>query len=61
MDNNELKNILENLNIENSIKKVTNDKLSDLFEYVQIDMGKPIVLADEIPKYLFILLEGKVT
>ena len=55
MDNNELKNILENLNIENSIKKVTNDKLSDLFEYVQIDMGKPIVLADEIPKYLFIL------
>ena len=60
MDNKELKNILENLNIENTIKKLTNDKLSDLFEYVQIDMGKPIVLAEEIPKYLFILLEGKV-
>ena len=60
MDNKELKNILENLNIDNSIKKLTNDKLSDLFEYVQIDMGKPIVLAEEIPKYLFILLEGKV-
>tara|TARA_B100001989_G_scaffold81044_1_gene56010 strand:- start:950 stop:3895 length:2946 start_codon:yes stop_codon:yes gene_type:complete len=60
MDSKKLKNILENLNIENTTKKLTNDKLSDLFEYVQIDMGKPIVLAEEIPKYIFILLEGKI-
>ena len=60
MDKDVIENIFKKFQIEKSVRNISKDKLIDLFEYLHIDMGKPIILAEEIPKHIFILLEGKV-
>tara|TARA_B100001989_G_scaffold103555_1_gene72452 strand:+ start:2579 stop:5524 length:2946 start_codon:yes stop_codon:yes gene_type:complete len=60
MDNDVIEDIFKKLQVEKSVRNISQDKLTDLFEYLHIDMGKPIVLAEEIPKHILILLEGKV-
>ena len=60
MDKDVIEDIFKKFQIEKSIRNISQDKLTDLFEYLHIDMGKPIVLAEELPNHIYILLEGKV-
>ncbi len=56
----EIKTILNVLNIDTEIDESGLEKFKKLIEFEEFEMGKPIILADEIPKDIYILLNGQV-
>ena len=53
-------NFLESININYQEGDFELQQLEKLIKFEEFDMGKPIILAEQIPKNIFILLEGHV-
>ncbi len=53
-------NLLESININYQEGDFELQQLEKLIKFEEFDMGKPIILAEQIPKNIFILLEGHV-
>ncbi len=56
----EISDLLDKLNVGNKESEILSEKLEKIIEFDEYDMGKPIILSEEIPDNIFILLEGKV-
>tara|TARA_A100001011_G_C14314827_1_gene847440 strand:- start:65 stop:3034 length:2970 start_codon:yes stop_codon:yes gene_type:complete len=56
----EINDLCKKLNINIQELSIDLDKLEKLIKFEEFDMGKPIILAKEIPDNIFILLEGQV-
>ena len=56
----EVKILLKILNIDSEKDEFDLEKFEKLIKFEEFEMGKPIILADEIPKDIYILLNGQV-